>query len=299
MNTNGEEVMFQYKVQTPGLYNYSHLNKPVEFSEEFLKNLKTSHKIVLEDEHDGPEIGEIEGVYYDNGALFIQTPDELDMQGKGFSTVIKDWTLEDKGDRFVITDGILERVARTSNPKDVTTVLYNSNEGDTSSNSGGITNNIPGNRGDKVSEEVRKLEQEIGGYKNQLNSRINENLKLKDRIKELEKELQSKDTELKEKDKVIGEKEKKLEKYYQKQKEKQEALARELAGDDEDLFETYKDIKLSKLEVIREKQKVQTNTGFQGTGDNTANDQDNGENPPEKDKPLSYEEWKAQQPNSW
>lgn len=290
--------MFQYKVQTPGLYNYPHLNKPVEFSEEFLKNLKTSHKIVLEDEHDGPEIGEIEGVYYDNGALFIQTPDELDMQGKGFSTVIKDWTLEDKGDRFVITDGILERVARTSNPKDVTTVLYNSNEGDTSSNSGGITNNIPGNRGDRVSEEVRKLEQEIGGYKNQLNSRINENLKLKDRIKELEKELQSKDTELKEKDKVIGEKEKKLEKYYQKQKEKQEALARELAGDDEDLFETYKDIKLSKLEVIREKQKVQTNTGFQGTGDNTADDQDNGEKQKEE-KQLSYEEWKAQQPNSW
>lgn len=286
--------MFQYKVQTPGLYNYSHLNKPVEFSEEFLKNLKTSHKIVLEDEHDGPEIGEIEGVYYDNGALFIQTPDELDMQGKGFSTVIKDWTLEDKGDRFVITDGILERVARTSNPKDVTTVLYNSNEGDASSNSGGITKN----RGDRVSEEVRKLEQEIGGYKNQLNSRINENLKLKDRIKELEKELQSKDTELKEKDKVIGEKEKKLEKYYQKQKEKQEALARELAGDDEDLFETYKDIKLSKLEVIREKQKVQTNTGFQGTGDNTADDQDNGEKQKEE-KQLSYEEWKAQQPNSW
>lgn len=231
MNTNGEEVMFQYKVQTPGLYNYSHLNKPVEFSEEFLKNLKTSHKIVLEDEHDGPEIGEIEGVYYDNGALFIQTPDELDMQGKGFSTVIKDWTLEDKGDHFIIVDGVLERVARTSNPKDVTTVLYNSNEGDTSSNSGGITNNIPGNRGDRVSEEVRKLEQEIGGYKNQLNSRINENLKLKDRIKELEKELQSKDTELKEKDKVIGEKEKKLEKYYQKQKEKQEALAKELKSD--------------------------------------------------------------------
>ena len=143
MNTNGEEVMFQYKVQTPpGLYNYSHLNKPVEFSEEFLKNLKTSHKIVLEDEHDGPEIGEIEGVYYDNGALFIQTPpDELDMQGKGFSTVIKDWTLEDKGDHFIIVDGVLERVARTNNPKDITTVLYNSNEGDASSNSGGITNN--------------------------------------------------------------------------------------------------------------------------------------------------------------
>ena len=91
-------------------------------------------------------------------------------------------------------------------------------------------------------------------YKNQLNSRINENLKLKDRIKELEKELQSKDTELKEKDKVIGEKEKKLEKILpETKKKKQEALAKELAGDDEDLFETYKDIKLSKLEVIREK----------------------------------------------
>lgn len=286
--------MFQYKVQSPGLYNYPHLNKPVEFSESFLQNLKTSHKIILEDEHDGPEIGEIEGVYYDNGALFIQTPEPLDMRGKGFSTVIKDWTLEDKGDHFIIVDGVLERVARTNNPKDVTTVLYNSNEGDASSNPGGITKN----RGDRVSEEVRKLEQEIGGYKNQLNSRINENLKLKDRIKELEKELQSKDTELKEKDKVIGEKEKKLEKYYQKQKEKQEALARELAGDDEDLFETYKDIKLSKLEVIREKQKVQTNTGFQGTGDNTADDQDNGEKQKEE-KQLSYEEWKAQQPNSW
>lgn len=292
--------MFQYKVQTPGLYNYSHLDKPVEFSESFLQNLKTSHKIVLEDEHDGPEIGEIEGVYYDNGVLFIQTPKALDMHGKGFSTVIKDWTLEDEGDHFVIVDGVLERVARTNNPKDVTTVLYNSNEGDTSSNSGGVTNiNKPRGGGDKVSEEVRKLEQEIGGYKNQLNSRIDENLKLKDRIKELEGELQAKDSKLKEKDDVIKEKDDKLTVYYQKQQEKQEALAKELAGDDEDLFETYKDIKLSKLEVIREKQKVQNNTGFQGTGDNTANDQDNGEKPPKTDKPLSYEEWKAQQPNRW
>jgi len=292
--------MFQYKVQTPGLYNYSHLDKPVEFSESFLQNLKTSHKIILEDEHDGPEIGEIEGVYYDNGVLFIQTLEALDMQGKGFSTVIKDWTLEDEGDHFIIVDGVLERVARTNNPKDITTVLYNSNEGDISSNSGGVTDiNKPRDGGDKVSEEVRKLEQEIGGYKNQLNSRIDENLKLKDRIKELEKELQSKDTELKEKDDVIKEKDDKLTVYYQKQQEKQEALAKELAGDDEDLFETYKDIKLSKLEVIREKQKVQNNTGFQGTGDNTANDQDNGEKPPKEDKPLSYEEWKAQQPNSW
>lgn len=294
--------MFQYKVQTPGLYNYSHLNKPVEFSEDFLQNLKTSHKIVLEDEHDGPEIGPVEGVYYDNGILFIQTPNELDMNGKGFSTTIKDWVLEDKGDRFIITDGTLAKVARTSDPKDVTTFLYNSNEGDPSSNSGGITNNQniePGNGGDEVSEEVRKLEQEIGGYKNQLNSRIDENLKLKDKIKELENKLDGKDQELQEKDNIITEKEQKLESYYQKQNERKEQLAKELAGDDEELFEVYKDMKPSKLEILRDKRKVQDNTGFQGTGDDNADDQDNGTNPPKKDDPESYEEWKARQPNSW
>jgi regulator of replication initiation timing len=295
----GELFMFQYKVQTPGLYEYSHLNKPVEFSEDFLKNLKLSHKVILEDEHDGPEIGEIEGVYYNDGILFIQTPKEVDMHGKGFSTVIKNWVLEDKGDRFIIVDGVLERVARTGDPKDGTTALYNSNEGDTSSNSGGVTINTPRHGGNDMADEaVRKLEQEIGGYKNQLNSRIDENLKLKDEIKDLKQQLESKDTELLDKDKVIKEKEDKLKVYYQKKQEKQEALAKELAGDDDDLFETYKDIPLSKLEVIREKQKTQTNTGFQGTGDNGADDQDNGEKKKEE-KPLSYEDWKNQQNNSW
>ena len=118
-----------------GSYDYSdlddRLNKPVEWTEDDLKLIAENYRggIPLTEEHDRVYIGIGNNICYENGKLFIDVPDELDMKGKGLSPKV-DVLLKDKGDAFGIDTMSLIDVGVTKSPRKIT--LLNSDiTGDT------------------------------------------------------------------------------------------------------------------------------------------------------------------------
>ena len=118
-----------------GSYDYSdlddRLNKPVEWTEDDLKLIAENYRggIPLTEEHDRVYIGIGNNIVYEDGKLFIDVPDELDMEGKGLSPKV-DVLLKDKGDAFGIDTMSLIDVGVTKSPRKIT--LLNSDiTGDT------------------------------------------------------------------------------------------------------------------------------------------------------------------------
>ena len=118
-----------------GSYDYSdlddRLDKPVEWTEDDLKLIAENYRggIPLTEEHDRVYIGIGNNIVYEDGKLFIDVPDELDMEGKGLSPKV-DVLLKDKGDSFGIDTMSLIDVGVTKSPRKIT--LLNSDiTGDT------------------------------------------------------------------------------------------------------------------------------------------------------------------------
>ncbi|MBP3790579.1 MAG: hypothetical protein ILA26_00965 [Methanobrevibacter sp.] len=108
-----------------GSYDYSdldvRLDKPVIWSEDDLKLMAENYRggIPLTSEHDNIYVGIGNNIEYEEGKLFIEVPDELDMKGKGLSPKV-DVLLKDNGDSFGIDTMSLIDVGVTKNPRKIT-----------------------------------------------------------------------------------------------------------------------------------------------------------------------------------
>ena len=108
-----------------GSYDYSDLDdrltKPVEWTEEDLKLIAENYRggIPLTSEHDNIYVGIGNEISYEEGKLFIEIPDELDMEGKGLSPKV-DVLLKDNGDSFGIDTMSLIDVGVTKSPRKIT-----------------------------------------------------------------------------------------------------------------------------------------------------------------------------------
>ncbi|WP_458453121.1 hypothetical protein, partial [Methanobrevibacter sp.] len=118
-----------------GSYDYSdlnkRLNKPVEWTEDDLKQIAENYRggIPLTSEHDNIYVGIGNKIEYEDGKLFIEVPDELDMEGKGLSPKV-DVLLKDNGDSFGIDTMSLIDVGVTKHPRKIT-LLNSEITGDT------------------------------------------------------------------------------------------------------------------------------------------------------------------------
>ena len=107
-----------------GSYDYSdlddRLDKPVEWTEEDLKLIAENYRggIPLTSEHDNIYVGIGNNIEYEEGKLFLEVPDELDMEGKGLSPKV-DVLLKDNGDSFGIDTMSLIDVGVTKNPRKI------------------------------------------------------------------------------------------------------------------------------------------------------------------------------------
>ena len=107
-----------------GSYDYSdlddRLDKPVEWTEDDLKQMAENYRggIPLTSEHDNIYVGIGNNMEYEEGKLFIEIPDELDMEGKGLSPKV-DVLLKDKGDSFGIDTMSLIDVGVTKHPRKI------------------------------------------------------------------------------------------------------------------------------------------------------------------------------------
>ena len=107
-----------------GSYDYSdlddRLDKPVEWTEDDLKLIAENYRggIPLTSEHDNIYVGIGNNIEFEEGKLFIEIPDELDMEGKGLSPKV-DVLLKDNGDSFGIDTMSLIDVGVTKHPRKI------------------------------------------------------------------------------------------------------------------------------------------------------------------------------------
>ena len=107
-----------------GSYDYSDLDerltKPVEWTAEDLKLIAENYRggIPLTSEHDNIYVGIGNKIEYEDGKLFIEVPDDLDMEGKGLSPKV-DVLLKDNGDSFGIDTMSLIDVGVTKHPRKI------------------------------------------------------------------------------------------------------------------------------------------------------------------------------------
>ena len=117
--------MMRHELFEVGSYDYSdlddRLDKPVEWTVDDLKLIAENYRggIPLTSEHDNIYVGIGNNIEYEEGKLFIEVPDELDMEGKGLSPKV-DVLLKDKGDSFGIDTMSLIDVGVTKNPRKIT-----------------------------------------------------------------------------------------------------------------------------------------------------------------------------------
>ena len=108
-----------------GSYDYSDLDerltKPVEWTEDDLKLIAENYRggIPLTSEHDNIYVGIGNNIEYEEGKLFLEIPDELNMEGKGLSPKV-DVLLKDNGDSFGIDTMSLIDVGVTKSPRKIT-----------------------------------------------------------------------------------------------------------------------------------------------------------------------------------
>ena len=110
--------MERVKIFEPCDMEYDVYDKPVRFTEEFLKELasQTIGAKLVKEKHHGEAIGNVTNITFTDGALWadVSTAEALDNLKYSPSY---DSLLVDNGDHWLATEGKLLEVALTSNPR--------------------------------------------------------------------------------------------------------------------------------------------------------------------------------------
>ena len=248
--------MMRHELFEVGSYDYSdlddRLDKPVIWSEDDLKLIAENYRggIPLTSEHDNIYVGIGNNIEYEKGKLFIEVPDELDMEGKGLSPKV-DVLLKDKGDSFGIDTMSLIDVGVTKNPRKIT-LLNSEITGDT----GATGNPNPAPQGQLqpapskdanvatslLLEKLQGKDAEIGKLQDEINNLKEESKKydeIKKAIEENKEFIDSKDDILKELSELRkAENERKIKEYeakynfnYNENAQDKEIIDKLLSGD--------------------------------------------------------------------
>lgn len=274
-----------------GSYDYSdlddRLDKPVIWSEDDLKQIAENYRggIPLTSEHDNIYVGIGNNIEFEEGKLFIEIPDELDMEGKGLSPKV-DVLLKDKGDSFGIDTMSLIDVGVTKNPRKIT--LLNSEITGETGNPEPAPQGQPQPAPSKdanvatslLLEKLQGKDAEIGKLQDEINNLKEESKKydeIKKAIEENKEFIDSKDDILKELSELRkAENERKIKEYeakynfnYNENQQDKEIIDKLLSGDvDMELMEKLAERRI-KIEA--------SNDGSAPGGRKPGNDGDTGE----------------------
>ena len=227
-----------HKLFEIGEYDYSdlddRLDKPVKWSEDDLKQIVENYRggIPLTSEHDNVYVGIGNNISYDEGKLYIEIPDELDMEGKGLSPKF-DVVLKDDGDSFGIDTMSLVDVGVTKNPRKVT--LLNSQINEETKEDTNVATSLLLEKLQGKDAEIGKLQEEINNLKEE--SKNYDEIKLA--IEENKEFIESKEEILSELDELRkAENERKIKEYeakynfnYNENKDDKEIIDKLLSGD--------------------------------------------------------------------
>lgn len=275
-----------------GSYDYSDLDerltKPVEWTEDDLKLIAENYRggIPLTSEHDNIYVGIGNNIEYEEGKLFLEIPDELDMEGKGLSPKV-DVLLKDNGDSFGIDTMSLIDVGVTKSPRKIR--LLNSDiTGETGATGNPEPTPVPQPQPSKETnvatslllEKLQGKDAEIGKLQEEIKTLKEESEKYEEIKKAIEEDkefLDSKDDILKELSELRkAENERKIKEYeakynfnYNENAQDKEIIDKLLSGDvDMELMEKLAERRI-KIEA--------SNDGSTPGGRNPSNSGDDGE----------------------
>ena len=237
-----------------GSYDYSDLDerltKPVEWTEDDLKLIAENYRggIPLTSEHDNIYVGIGNNIEYKEGKLFLEIPDELDMEGKGLSPKV-DVLLKDNGDSFGIDTMSLIDVGVTKSPRKIR--LLNSDiTGETGATGNPEPTPVPQPQPSKETnvatslllEKLQGKDAEIGKLQEEIKTLKEESEKYEEIKKAIEEDkefLDSKDDILKELSELRkAENERKIKEYeakynfnYNENQQDKEIIDKLLSGD--------------------------------------------------------------------
>ena len=236
-----------------GSYDYSdlddRLDKPVIWSEDDLKLIAENYRggIPLTSEHDNIYVGIGNNIEFEEGKLFIEIPDELDMEGKGLSPKV-DVLLKDNGDSFGIDTMSLIDVGVTKSPRKIT-LLNSEITGETGNPKPapqGQPQPVPSKDANVATslllEKLQGKDAEIGKLQDEINNLKEESKKydeIKKAIEENKEFIDSKDDILKELSELRkAENERKIKEYeakynfnYNENAQDKEIIDKLLSGD--------------------------------------------------------------------
>ena len=284
--------MMRHELFEVGSYDYSdlddRLDKPVEWTEDDLKLIAENYRggIPLTSEHDNIYVGIGNNIEYEEGKLFLEVPDELDMEGKGLSPKV-DVLLKDNGDSFGIDTMSLIDVGVTKSPRKIR--LLNSDiTGETGATGNPEPTPVPQPQPSKETnvatslllEKLQGKDAEIGKLQEEIKTLKEESEKYEEIKKAIEEDkefLDSKDDILKELSELRkAENERKIKEYeakynfnYNENAQDKEIIDKLLSGDvDMELMEKLAERRI-KIEA--------SNDGSTPGGRNPSNSGDDGE----------------------
>ena len=235
--------MERVKIFEPCDMEYDVYDKPVRFTEEFLKEL-AAHSIgakLVKEEHLGEAIGNVTNLTFTDGALWadISTKEALDNLKYSPSY---DSTLVDNGDHWLATDGKLLEVALTSNPRKA--ILNNTADIGGSQMSEG--NNSNDGTIEFFQKEVKRLQQE----NNKLEFKAKQYEEKLGKVEEYEKELEELRAWKETNEKVIAEQKPIIEQYKADKEKQHEELLEKASQGNPEVKEQLKNCDNETLETI-------------------------------------------------
>lgn len=232
------------KLFEPCYMEYKEYDKPVHYTEKFLKELasKVNKTNLVNEKHLSESIGEVTNFTFTNGALFGDVSTEQSLDNLKYSPYI-DCSLQDDGDCWLaINPTGLKDVALTSTPRLPVTLPNTNDGGSTMSNE----NNSDNETIKILNGQVKDLNKELAIANNKLEAN-------KDKLKkynEMEKELEELRAWKADNEQVIEEQKPIIEAYNKELDAKKSNLIEKLSNGNEEVKTKLKDMDLAALETF-------------------------------------------------
>lgn len=231
------------KIFEPCYKEYGGLDKPVYYSEDFLRKLASqiNKTNLVEEKHFGEVVGDVSNLTFTDGALYADVNSDKALDDLKYSPYI-DCSTVDKGDYWLAEDvnGLID-VAVTGNPRP-SVKLPNTKGG---SNMGEENDN----------ETIKILNKQVKDLNKDLVVAQNKNKANEDKLKqfdEMEKELKELREWKETNSKLIEEQKPIIEKYNQYRDSQKEELLNKLSDGNEEIKAKLKDKSLEDLQMQEE-----------------------------------------------
>ena len=225
--------MKRIQIFKPCELNYKEYDKPVRFTEEFLKEIANStYKVPLVNKHYGATLADVSNLSFDNNTLEVDVPEEFSKSK--YSPSFDNLTLIDEGDYYIATSGYLVEVATNVKPR-----LDNGEDGGSNMADNDKTNEFLAKEVERLNKEIAKKDLKLDANKEKL-----------EKFDEMDKELQELREWKETNSKLIEEQKPIIEKYNAYQEKHREELLEKASKGNKEVKEKLQNLRTEDLETI-------------------------------------------------